>query len=255
MTNPNSTDVLLIDTKDRVRTLTLNRPESRNALSAALRTAFFAALRDAETDDDVDVVIITGADPVFCAGLDLKELGDSTELPDISPQWPSMTKPVIGAINGAAVTGGLEFALYCDILIASEQARFADTHARVGLLPTWGLSVRLPQKVGVGMARRMSLTGDYLSAADALRVGLVTEVVPHSQLLEVARRVAASIVGNNQNAVRALLGSYHRIDDAAIREGLAIEAESATQWLRDATGDDIAANRDAVLQRGRAQVR
>jgi enoyl-CoA hydratase len=162
---------------------------------------------------------------------------------------------VIGAINGAAVTGGLEFALYCDILIASEQARFADTHARVGLLPTWGLSVRLPQKVGVGMARRMSLTGDYLSAADALRVGLVTEVVPHSQLLEVARRVAASIVGNNQNAVRALLGSYHRIDDAAIREGLAIEAESATQWLRDATGDDIAANRDAVLQRGRAQVR
>ena len=255
MTNPNSTDVLLIDTQDRVRTLTLNRPESRNALSAALRTAFFAALRDAETDDDVDVVIITGADPVFCAGLDLKELGDSTELPDISPQWPSMTKPVIGAINGAAVTGGLEIALYCDILIASEQARFADTHARVGLLPTWGLSVRLPQKVGVGMARRMSLTGDYLSAADALRVGLVTEVVPHSQLLEVARRVAASIVGNNQNAVRALLGSYHRIDDAAIGEGLAIEAESATQWLRDATGDDIAANRDAVLQRGRAQVR
>ena len=255
MTNPNSTDVLLIDTQDRVRTLTLNRPESRNALSAALRTAFFAALHDAETDDDVDVVIITGADPVFCAGLDLKELGDSTELPDISPQWPSMTKPVIGAINGAAVTGGLEFALYCDILIASELARFADTHARVGLLPTWGLSVRLPQKVGVGMARRMSLTGDYLSAADALRVGLVTEVVPHSQLLEVARRVAASIVGNNQNAVRALLGSYHRIDDAATREGLAIEAESATQWLRDATGNDIAANRDAVLQRGRAQAR
>jgi enoyl-CoA hydratase len=255
MTNPNSTDVLLIDTKDRVRTLTLNRPESRNALSSELRRRFFQALRDAETDDDVDVVIITGADPVFCAGLDLKELGDSTELPDISPQWPSMTKPVIGAINGAAVTGGLEFALYCDILIASEQARFADTHARVGLLPTWGLSVRLPQKVGVGMARRMSLTGDYLSAAEALRVGLVTEVVPHSQLLEVARRVAASIVGNNQNAVRALLGSYHRIDDAANREGLAIEAESATQWLRDATGDDIAANRDAVLQRGRAQVR
>ena len=124
-------------------------------------------------------MILTGADPVFCAGLDLKELGDSTELPDISPQWPPMTKPVIGAINGAAVTGGLELALYCDILIASEQARFADTHARVGLLPTWGLSVRLPQKVGVGMARRMSLTGDYLSSADAFRAGLVTEVVAH----------------------------------------------------------------------------
>jgi enoyl-CoA hydratase/carnithine racemase len=248
-------DVLLIDTRDRVRTLTLNRPKSRNALSLALRTRFFEALRDAQADGDVDVIIVTGADPVFCAGLDLKELGDSTDLPDISPQWPPMTKPVVGAINGAAVTGGLELALYCDILIASEAARFADTHARVGLLPTWGLSVRLPQKVGVGLARRMSLTGDYLSAADALRAGLVTEVVPHDQLLTAARRVAASIVGNNQNAVRALLASYHRIDDAQTREGLAIEADSAVQWMRTATGDDIAANRDAVFARGRAQVR
>jgi enoyl-CoA hydratase len=250
-----SDDVLLIDTTDRIRTLTLNRPQSRNALSAALRRQFFAALRDAEADEAVDVVILTGADPVFCAGLDLKELGDSTELPDISPKWPPMSKPVIGAINGAAVTGGLELALYCDILIASEQARFADTHARVGLLPTWGLSVRLPQKVGVGMARRMSLTGDYLSAAEALAAGLVTEVVPHADLLPTARRVATSIVGNNQKAVRALLASYHRIDDAQTGEGLWIEATSARQWMSSASGDDIAANRDAVIQRGRTQVR
>jgi enoyl-CoA hydratase/carnithine racemase len=248
-------DVLLIETQDRLRTLTLNRPQARNALSLALRKQFFGALRDAETDEDVDVVVLTGTDPVFCAGLDLKELGDSSQLPDISPQWPPMTKPVIGAINGAAVTGGLELALYCDILIASEQARFADTHARVGLLPTWGLSVRLPQKVGVGMARRMSLTGDYLSAADALRAGLVTEVVPHEDLLPAARRVAASIVGNNRKAVRALLASYHRIDDASTGQGLWIEAASAKQWMNSATGNDIAANRDAVLQRGRAQVR
>jgi enoyl-CoA hydratase len=247
--------ILLIETEDRVRTLTLNRPQSRNALSAQLRREFFTALRDAQADADVDVVIVTGADPVFCAGLDLKELGDTSQLPDISPQWPPMSKPVIGAINGAAVTGGLEIALYCDILIASEQARFADTHARVGLLPTWGLSVRLPQKVGVGLARRMSLTGDYLSAADALRAGLVTEVVPHEELLPTARRVAASIVGNNQQAVRALLASYHRIDAAQTDAGLWIEAMSAKQWMNSATGDDIAANREAVLQRGRAQVR
>ncbi|MGH3677169.1 MAG: enoyl-CoA hydratase [Mycobacterium sp.] len=255
MADTNNEAVLLIDTEDRVRTLTLNRPQSRNALSSALRNQFFAALRDAEADDAVDVVIVTGADPVFCAGLDLKELSTTSDLPDISPHWPPMTKPVIGAINGAAVTGGLELALYCDVLIASEQARFADTHARVGLLPTWGLSVRLPQKVGVGTARRMSLTGDYLSAADALRAGLVTEVVPHEQLLPAARQVAASIVGNNQNAVRALLASYHRIDDAETANGLAIEAKSAAQWMRTASGDDIAANREAVLQRGRAQVR
>jgi enoyl-CoA hydratase len=247
-------EVLLIDTTDRVRTLTSNRPRSRNALSSALRTRFYAALREAEVDDGVDVVILTGADPVFCAGLDLEELGDTTELPDISPKWPAMRKPVIGAINGAAVTGGLELALYCDILIASENARFADTHARVGLLPTWGLSVRLPQKVGIGLARRMSLTGDYLSADDALRAGLVTEVVPHDDLLPSARALAASIGGNNQSAVRALLESYHRIDEQQTSAGLWIEATSATQWMRVATGDDIAANRAAVLERGRAQV-
>lgn len=248
------TDVLLIDTTDRVRTLTLNRPQSRNALSTALRARLFPALAEAQADDAVDVVILTGADPVFCAGLDLKELGDTTELPDISPKWPAMTKPVIGAINGAAVTGGLELALYCDILIASEQARFADTHARVGLLPTWGLSVRLPQKVGVGLARRMSLTGDYLSAADALRAGLVTEVVSHDQLLPAARAVAASIVGNNQSAVRALLDSYHRIDAQQTGAGLWIEADSARAWMRTATGGDIAASRSAVMDRGRTQV-
>ncbi|MCV7089672.1 enoyl-CoA hydratase [Mycobacterium interjectum] len=245
-------DILLIETDERVRTLTLNRPQARNALSSALRDRLFGALTDAETDDGVDVVIVTGADPVFCAGLDLKELGGKTALPDISPRWPPLTKPVIGAINGAAVTGGLELALYCDVLIASEQARFADTHARVGLLPTWGLSVRLPQKVGIGLARRMSLTGDYLSAAEALRAGLVTEVVPHDRLMPTAREVAASIVGNNQNAVRALLTSYHRIDDSQTSAGLWMEAMAARQFRT--SGDDIAANRDAVLQRGRAQV-
>ena len=247
-------DILLIDTTDRVRTITLNRPGSRNALSSDLRKQFFAALRDAEADDTVDVVIFTGADPVFCAGLDLKELGNTTELPDISPKWPPMTKPVIGAINGAAVTGGLELALYCDILIASERASFADTHARVGLLPTWGLSVRLPQKVGIGMARRMSMTGDYLTAAEALRCGLVTEVVPHDQLLPAARKIAASIVGNNQKSVRALLSSYHRIDTEQTAAGLWLEAEAAQAWMRSTSGDDIAASRAGVIERGRSQV-
>lgn len=249
-------DILLIQTQDHIRTLTLNRPQARNALSRALRDAVFSALAEADADADVDVMILTGADPVFCAGLDLKEFGDSdsTALPDISPQWPPLTKPVIGAINGAAVTGGLELALYCDLLIASEQARFADTHARVGLMPSWGLSVRLPQRVGVGLARRMSLTGDYLSAADALRAGLVTQVVPHAELLPTARGVAASIVGNNQAAVRALLASYHRIDESQTATGLWIEAMAAKQWLQTVSSADVAANRAAVLERGRAQV-
>lgn len=253
-------NVLLIDTADRIRTLTLNRPQARNALSTELRGRLFPALSDAEADNDVDVVILTGSDPAFCAGMDLKELSGGLDgsgaMPDLSPRWPQLTKPVIGAINGVAVTGGLEVALCCDILIASERARFADTHARVGLLPSWGLSVRLPQAVGLGVARRMSLTGDYLLADDALRAGLVTEVVPHDRLLDTARAVATSIVNNNRAAVRALLSSYHEIDQAQTREGLDIEAESARQWMAaNVSSADIAANRQAVLQRGRAQIR
>ncbi|MEB3032749.1 enoyl-CoA hydratase [[Mycobacterium] nativiensis] len=250
-----SDDILLVRTEDRIRTLTLNRPQSRNALSRALCEATFAALVEADTDNDVDVVILTGTDPVFCAGVDLKELSASTTQLGGSPQWPALSKPVIGAINGAAVTGGLELALSCDILIASEQARFADTHARVGILPGWGLTVRLPQRVGVGLARRMSLTGDYLSATDALRAGLVTEVVPHTDLLAVARRTAAAIAGNNQSAVRALLDTYHRIDESQTATGMWIEAQASKQWLRHVSGADVAASREAVLERGRAQVR
>lgn len=250
-------DVLLIDTADRIRTLTLNRPRVRNALSKELQDKLFEALAAAETDDDVDVVILTGTDPAFSAGVDLKEisagLGTGEGLSKV--RWPSMTKPVIGAVNGVCVTGGFELALSCDILIASENARFADTHARVGLLPGWGLSVRLPQVIGRGMAYRMSLTGDYLNAYDALRVGLVTEVVLHDELMDTARAVAASIVNNNRDAVRALLASYHRIDEAQTREAFEIEQQSAQDWLRThASSDDIAANREAVITRGRAQI-
>ena len=252
-------DVLLIETAERIRTLTLNRPEVRNALSMELRDKLFPALREADAADDVDVVILTGTDPAFCAGIDLKEIATGLEgtagIPDLSPKWPPMSKPVIGAINGVAVTGGFEIALWCDILIASENARFADTHARVGLLPSWGMSVRLPQVVGRGLAYRMSLTGDYLGAHDALRVGLVTQVVTHDDLLDAAKAVAASIVGNNRDAVRALLASYHRIDDAQTHASFRIEQLSAAEWIRsNASSADIAANRDAVIKRGRSQI-
>lgn len=250
-----SDPVLLRRTEGRVLVLTLNRPEARNALSADLRDEFFSALVDAESDDDVDVVIITGSDPAFCAGMDLKELGSAATLPALGSRWPTISKPVIGAINGVAITGGFELALSCDILIASERARFADTHARVGLLPRWGLSVRLPRAVGPALARRMSLTGDFLSADDALAAGLVTQVVAHDILIETATALAESIVTSNQGAVRALLASYHRIDGSQTREALALEAKAADAWRKTGvTGTDIAAARHAVTSRGRGQL-
>jgi enoyl-CoA hydratase len=255
-------DVLLVERADRVATVTLNRPESRNALSAELIAALRSTMRELEDDGDVDVVILTGADPAFCAGLDLKQLGSSganlgaTDGSGGSPTWfpwPPLTKPVIGAVNGVAVTGGLELALNCDILIASERARFADTHARVGVLPGWGLSVLLPLIVGRGTARRMSLTGDYLSAGEALRTGLVTQVVPHEELLPAARAVAASIVGNDQPGVRRLLRSYRDIECELVGDGPAVEARTSREWMAGFDPADVENRRVGILARGRAQ--
>ena len=142
-----------------VGVVTLNRPEARNALSSEVLRALPQALNSLDQDPAVDVLVITGSDPAFCAGLDLKELGGSGGNidPDASLEasgpFPSRSKPLIGAINGVAVTGGLELALACDFLIASDRAAFADTHARVGVMPGWGLSGLLPQAIGVRRAR------------------------------------------------------------------------------------------------------
>jgi enoyl-CoA hydratase len=153
-----TTDLVLVDVADRVATVTLNRPDARNALNSALMRALPEAMREAADDEDVDVVILTGADPAFCAGLDLKELastggnlesqGDERSRDWNRTFWRPIDKPVIGAINGAAITGGLEVALQCDFLVASERAVFGDTHAKVGVIPGGGMSVLLPQRVG-----------------------------------------------------------------------------------------------------------
>ena len=147
-------DVLLIEVADRVATITLNRPQARNALNADLRRSIPKAVLELDEDPDVDVVVITGSDPAFCAGLDLKEIasgkhnlsGSGSDA--VNRPLPRIGKPIIGAINGVAVTGGFELALNCDFLVASERARFADTHARVGVQPGWGLTVLLPQAMG-----------------------------------------------------------------------------------------------------------
>ena len=250
---------VLHETADRVATITLNRPASRNAISSGLLAALRDAMAAADADPGVDVVLLTGADPAFCAGLDLKELGStganlgSGATPSPHP-WPLISKPVVGAVNGVAVTGGLELALACDVLVASERARFADTHARVGVLPGWGLSVLLPQVVGRGLARRMSLTGDFLTADEALRAGLVTQVVAHEELLPTARRVAAAIVSNEQDAVRALLASYREIEGQAIGDGYRVEARVSREWLERGFDPAVVEDRRSrIVARGRSQ--
>src|SRR2546430_6709812 len=197
--------VILVDVAHRVAVVTLNRPESRNALNPALNAALPETIASCDARDDVDAIILTGADPAFCAGVDLKALTTDSEVRhivseehDLIRPFPETTKPVIGAINGAAVTGGFEVALTCDFLVASERARFADTHARVGIMPGWGLTVLLAQRVGVARAKQMSFTGNYLDARTAYEWSLVNEVVPHDELLPYCRKLAADIVSNDQ---------------------------------------------------------
>ncbi|HEY0301144.1 MAG TPA: enoyl-CoA hydratase, partial [Rhizomicrobium sp.] len=196
-------DILMVSTADGVATVTLNRPAAMNALSRALRAALvaeFARLRDAA---DVDVIILTGSGRAFSAGLDLKELGgesgsaDDAESAvaggDVVTAVQTCGKPVIGAINGFAITGGFELALACDLLIAARGARFADTHARVGIMPGWGLSQKLSRSIGIYRAKELSLTGNYLSAEQAEAWGLINRVVEPEALLPTCRELAADM--------------------------------------------------------------
>src|SRR5690348_16223451 len=181
--------IVLVDKQDGIATVTLNRPDKLNAFNRELRLAFCHAMQQLRCEQDLRAVIITGAGRAFCVGLDLRELGtrasgirDEGEATFISV-IDDMEVPVIGAINGFAITGGFELALACDIMIAAEEAQFADTHARVGVMPGGGMSARLPRAVGIRKAKELSFTGNYLPARDAERMGLVNRVVPRDQLL------------------------------------------------------------------------
>jgi enoyl-CoA hydratase len=255
-------DPVLLDVSERIATITLNRPEARNALSSEVLRLLPQLMLDADGRDDVDVLILTGADPAFCAGLDLKELGSSASNLGVGGgdvtrgPYPNLTKPVIGAINGFAITGGFELALNCDFLIASERARFGDTHTRVGVMPGWGMTVLLPQAIGVRRAREMSFTGNFLDAAEALQFGLVNHVVPHDELLPFCRQLANDIVSNDQAGVRRILQTYQEGSLVTAAEAWKIETQASLAWRPGGIDPaDIERRRQAVVARGRSQVR
>jgi enoyl-CoA hydratase len=258
--------VVLVEHGDGFATVTLNRPGARNALSTALRKALWATMADLDADEDVAAIVLTGADPAFCAGLDLKELaasggaalGETGATGATDPRRgpvPEMTTPLIGAVNGVAITGGFELALACDFLVASERAAFADTHARVGIMPGWGLTVLLPEAVGFRRAKELSATGNFLDASTALAWGLVNHVVPHDDCVAFAQRLAADIATNDRAAVRRIYRTYDEGALATGAEAWAIEGRAAGEWQaagRD--GADLEARRKAVTERGRSQV-
>ncbi len=258
-----SDPVLSVEKHEGIATFTLNRPQALNALSRELRGALAAAFAALRTDAATGVVILTGAGRAFTAGLDLKELGDTgfgagaTEAAvadgDVIQAMARCPQPIIGAINGFAVTGGFEIALACDVLVCSTEARFADTHARVGVMPGWGLSQRLSRAIGIHRAKELSLTGNYLTARQAYEWGLVNRVVDPDELLPTCRALARDMLSCDPVVMRA----YKRvIDDGfaqSFGDGLRLENEAARAHARTLTAETIATRRAGVQSRGRQQ--
>jgi enoyl-CoA hydratase len=251
-----------VETTDHgpVRVLAMNRPEARNALNTKLIEALYAALGDADGDPSVRAVVLTGVDPAFCAGVDLKEaqrLGtayfEQFQTQSCIRMTAEMGKPIIGAINGPVFTGGLEMALGCDFLIASQRAVFADTHARVGILPGGGMTARLPQLVGGAMARRLSMTGEVIDADRAERIGLVTEVVPHDRLLARAVELASQIA-EVPALVMAGLKEIYVTGSAAVTEP-ALAAEQDIAGAQQLDRDGLGARYTEISERNRRQIR
>jgi enoyl-CoA hydratase len=255
--------LVVTEVADKVATVTLNRPEARNALSGALTSELDDVITELDDRDDVACMILTGADPAFCAGVDLKALSTEPRSEQQERQsgplahlgfLPPHETPVIGAINGPTVTGGLELALCCDFLIASERARFADTHARVGAMPGAGLTIRLPQLIGIDRARRMSFTGDFIDAATALAWGLVVEVVPHEALLPRARELAAAVVSIPADNVREIRRMYDAMSALAGEEAWLEESRWSRRWMADHFDQSrLVGERERIMARGRAQ--
>ena len=251
---------VLLEKRESFAIVTLNRPESMNALSRELRRDFVAAFAACTADPDIRVIILTGNGKAFCAGFDLKELGAATtsntaeEADNVVAQaMAAFTGPIIGAINGHCITGGFEMALACDMLIASQNARFADTHARVGMLPGWGLSQKLPRLIGLSRAREIAFTGAPVFAQQAYEWGLVNHVVAAEELLPRAIKMAEDICA----CVPQVLQEYQMlIDDGysmSLQNALDWEEAHAIAWAKQASGAAIEERRESVLEKGRSE--
>jgi len=255
-----SSNVLVIEKSEAIATITLNRPEAMNALSTELRNAITDAFREVQADEAIRVAILTGAGRAFCAGFDLKELGSGDPgrtadeaQGDIVGAMASFEGPIIAAVNGHAITGGFELALACDLIIASTRAKFADTHARVGILPGWGLSQKLPRLIGIARAKEISLTGNTIKAEQAYEWGLVNRVVEPEELLPTCKALATDMA----SCVPGVLKGYKKlIDDGYgmnLREAMALEVERSLESAKHATATMIAKRREGVISRGREQ--
>jgi enoyl-CoA hydratase/carnithine racemase len=229
---PDQFTCVLYDVREHLATITLNRPERRNALNPRAYAEIEAAFRAAARDETVRCVIVTGTDPAFCAGEDVKEMmtgearpsgGDRQQTVRHAPTPAAMAalecdKPVIAAVNGSAVGWGMELSLFADIRIASEKAVFAELFIKRGLISDVGGLWRLPAIVGPSMAAQLLFTGDTIDAKEAARIGLVSEMVPHADLMPRARALADRIAANSPLALRYMKEGLRRATHGDPRE-------------------------------------
>ncbi|MDY0132024.1 MAG: enoyl-CoA hydratase [Desulforegulaceae bacterium] len=223
---------------NNIGTITLNRPERKNAINQSLLTELYKSINKIAQDDEIKVGIITGNGDSFCSGIDLKALEQGENLFDPLGDKKGMVeifnackKPVIGAVNGYAITGGFEIALNCDFLIASENAFFKDSHSLVGIHPGWGMSQLLPQAVGIRMAKQISMTCEPVSAQKALECGLVNEVVSKNDLMKRAVEIAEMIAGVNQNIMLQIKELFEKRNSLSFEQCLKEEEKGFENFL------------------------
>ena len=225
--------MLKVERIGAVMILVLDRPQARNALNLELTRALRARLADFDADASLRALILTATDPAFCAGLDLKDFSDANspraEVTALLSDLPRHRKPVIGAINGAAMTGGLELALGCDFLIASERARFGDTHSKIGALAGGGMSSRLPRAIGYRWAKQMSFTCVPIDAATACRIGLVNELVAHETLRPRALELAQAVAQWDPELIATVKNVLDRGAQTTLEESGRIEASALAE--------------------------
>lgn len=225
---------LLVSVEDHIATAVLNRPEAMNSLDTQLRQELADFWERVRNDNDIWVVVVTGAgDKAFCAGADLKRgvpTDESFAQQMFATPGPATTaahmetdKPIIAAVNGYAMGGGMEIALACDIRIASERAQFALSEVKVGSIPGSAGTQRLPRAIGMSDAMLMLLTGDRISAEEAYRNGLVSKVVPHAELMPAAYEIARKIAANAPLSVRAVKRLVKRGMDMPLAHGAELE--------------------------------
>lgn len=220
--------LLLREDKDGVATLTLNRADKRNALNLALWGELDAHVDAiAAAGDAIGAVVLRADGPVFCAGNDLKERGVEAPRPhyqaSIVTKLAELPQPLIVAVQGGCFTGGLELALAGDIIVAGESAHFADTHGKFGLVPIWGMSQRLPRRVGEWKAREMSFTGLPVDGREAARIGLANHCAADDALDATTRTLAEAIAGQSRHSVFAYKRLYREQADLPLAAGLAYE--------------------------------